>query len=79
MRTKTLKCSSVLDHICNELDTKISSRKCQEIRRHLARCPNCTAYLDSLKKTIRLYATYPHPHVPAKNRKKLLAVLKLSE
>lgn len=79
MKTKTPKCSDVIDHLCDELDTKLSSPKCQEIKKHLAKCPNCTAYLDSLKKTIRLYASYPHPHAPAKNRKKLLAVLKLSE
>jgi predicted anti-sigma-YlaC factor YlaD len=77
MKTKTMNCADVVDHICDELDTKLSSAKCREIKRHLAKCPNCTAYLDSMKKTIRLYSTYPDPRIPAKARKKLFAVLKL--
>ena len=77
MKNHTMHCPEIIDHICEELDTKISSAKCREIKRHLSRCPNCTAYLDSLKKTIRLYKTYPDKKVPQKTRKQLFAVLKL--
>ena len=77
MKPKKLNCADVVDHICDELDTKLSSAKCREIKRHLAKCPNCAAYLDSMKKTIRLYSTYPDPRVPSKTRKKLFATLKL--
>jgi len=74
-----MKCTDVVDHICDELDNRLSSAKCREIKRHLARCPNCTAYLDSLKKTIRLYSTSPDPRVPSKTSRKLFAVLKLQK
>jgi predicted anti-sigma-YlaC factor YlaD len=77
MKKHTMRCPEILDHICEELDTKISSAKCREIKRHLSQCPNCTAYLDSLKKTIRLYKTYPDKKVPQKTREQLFAVLKL--
>lgn len=77
MKKKTVHCPDVLDHICEELDTKLTSAQCQEIKRHLKKCPNCTAYLDSLRKTIKLYASYPDPHLPQKARKQLFAVLKL--
>ena len=77
MKKHTMHCPEVLDHICEELDTKISSAKCREIKRHLAQCPNCTAYLDGLKKTIKLYKTYPSKKVPQKTREQLFAVLKL--
>lgn len=76
-KTKTIRCTDVLHHICEELDTKISSAQCREIKRHLAKCPNCTAYLDSLKKTIKLYASSPDAQVPKKARQQLFAVLKL--
>jgi len=79
MKKKPLRCPDVLDHICEELDGKISSAQCREIRRHLEGCPNCTAYLDSLKKTVRLYKTYPNKKVPQKARKQLFAVLKLKD
>ncbi len=77
MKKKMIRCPDVLAHICEELDNKITTAQCREIRRHLAKCPNCTAYLDSLKKTIKLYRTYPEKKVPQKARKELFAVLKL--
>ena len=78
MKKKIAHCSDVLDHICEELDTKLATAKCRELKRHLAKCPNCTAYLDSLKKTVLLYRCYPDPNVSAGLRQKLFAVLKLS-
>lgn len=75
-KTRSIRCPDVLNHICEELDTELSSARCREIRRHLANCPNCTAYLDSLKKTIKLYRSYPKAHVPKKARKELFAVIR---
>ena len=77
MKKKIARCSDVLDHICEELDTKLSTAQCRELKRHLAKCPNCTAYLDSLKKTIRLYSSVPVKRPPLKARNQLFAVLKL--
>jgi len=77
MKKKPVKCPDVLEHICEELDTRLSSAKCRRLRRHLEECPNCTAYLDSLRKTISLYASVPSPRLPGKARKRLFAVLHL--
>lgn len=77
MKKKTMRCPDVLDHICEELDSKLTTAQCREIKRHLAKCPNCTAYLDSLKKTVKLYRSYPDKKVPKKIRKELFEVLKL--
>lgn len=74
---KIQSCTDVAKHICENLDDQIHSEYCREIRRHLAECPNCTAYLDSLKKTVRLYKTEPFPRIPTGVRKHLFAVLKL--
>lgn len=79
MKKKITRCSDVLDHICEELDTKLSTAKCRELKRHLAKCPNCTTYLDSLKKTITLYSSVPAKRPPAKARKQLFAVLKITD
>lgn len=76
-KSKPIRCPEVLNHICEELDTKLTSAQCREIKRHLAKCPNCTAYLDSLKKTITLYSSAPSARVPKKAREQLFAVLKL--
>jgi anti-sigma factor (TIGR02949 family) len=74
---KTVHCPDVLRHICEELDTKLTTAQCRELKRHLAKCPNCTAYLDSLKATIKLYSSVPAKHPPRKLRKQLFATLKL--
>jgi anti-sigma factor RsiW len=77
MKKKSVCCNDVLNHICEELDTKLTSAKCRELKRHLEQCPNCTAYLDSLRKTIKLYSSTPNPRLPQKARRQLFAVLKL--
>lgn len=77
MKKKTVRCHDVLGHICEELDTRMNSAKCRALKRHLETCPNCTAYLDSLRKTITLYSTSPNPRLPGKVRNELFAVLKL--
>jgi hypothetical protein len=59
------------------LDADLNSQKCREIKAHINRCKNCTAYLDSLKKIIFLYRTYPVPAVPAKTEKRLFAAISL--
>lgn len=76
-KKKTVRCPDVLDHICEELDARLTTAQCRELRRHLAQCPNCTAYLDSLKKTVRLYSSSPSKHAPSRLRKQLIATLKL--
>lgn len=73
----TLACRKVARHLLEELDGDLQSRACSEIRKHLAQCPNCTAYLDSLRKTVLLYRRFPDPHTPKRIREKLFAVLKL--
>jgi predicted anti-sigma-YlaC factor YlaD len=68
----------VARHVQNQLDGELLSPACREIRKHLKRCPNCTAYLDSLKKTVLLYRRYPDSHTPAIMREKLFAILKIT-
>ena len=81
MKTKLIRihsCVDVAEHICENLDYKLNSRKCREIKKHLEDCLNCSAYLDSLKKTVKLYRMVRNPRVPSSSRAKLYKVLKLS-
>jgi len=57
-------CRHVYQHICDHLDEDLSSARCRRIRQHLEACPDCAAYLDSLKRTILLYRSAPTPAVP---------------
>ena len=77
MKTKRIQCEDILAHICDKLDSDLDSPRCRKIKEHIAECPNCCAYLDSLKKTIHLYKIYPDPKIPQGVRKKIYSSLKL--
>jgi anti-sigma factor RsiW len=73
-----MKCKQVYLHICDNLDAQMNSPKCREIRRHLATCPDCSALLDSVKKTVSLYRSTPEPDVPSSAHKRLVKTINLS-
>jgi len=79
MKLKKIDCLDVAKHICGDLDEHINSPECRAIRKHLATCPNCTAYLDSLKKTVLIYEHLPNPRLTKRARKTLFAKLKLRD
>ena len=66
-------CSAMFRGICENLDSNLGSPQCRSIKDHIENCGDCKAYLNSLKKTIHLYRTYPTPKVPARLRKEILA------
>lgn len=72
-----MKCTDVYLFICDNLDQKLDSPQCREIKRHLESCSDCSAYLDSVKKTVQLYRTFSIPHVPAATHRKLLKTINL--
>ncbi len=61
MSEQNISCEEVLEHICDNLDEELNSPKCETIRLHINDCPDCFAYLKSLKTTINLYKEYPSP------------------
>jgi len=77
MKRTRIHCKNVAQHICENLDEDLNSQKCRRIRKHLEKCPNCAAYLDSLKKTVSLYKRVKNPRLTGKTRLRLQAVLKL--
>jgi len=77
MKRKAIKCKQMASYLCENLTDGLASARCRALKKHLAHCPNCTAYLDSLRKTVYLYKTYPDPLVPWKTRKKLHSILRL--
>lgn len=47
-----MKCLKALEQICEALGEDLDSPMCQEIQEHLDDCPECCAYVDSIKKTV---------------------------
>jgi hypothetical protein len=68
-------CSKVYEHLCVNLDSKLDSKSCEQIKAHIEGCSNCTALLDSLKKTVSLYKRYPSPRLSQQCREKFFAIL----
>lgn len=76
MKKKRIRCIEVVRHVCDNLDEGLNSPRCREIRRHLQKCPNCTAYLDSLKKTVYLFRHEMSRTKPLKTRMELTKKLR---
>jgi hypothetical protein len=70
-----MKCTDVYLHICDNLDQRLGTRRCREIRLHLRVCRNCRAYLASLKRTVTLYQSVPSPRLPRAAHDRLIRAL----
>jgi anti-sigma factor (TIGR02949 family) len=47
-------CKQVFALLSEYLDAELPDQSCEELRAHLADCPPCIEFLDSLKRTIGL-------------------------
>jgi anti-sigma factor (TIGR02949 family) len=70
-------CIQVFALLSQYLDAELNPASCEEIQAHLAGCPPCIEFLESLKRTIRLChhceaAEAPPPLAP-EAREQLLA------
>jgi anti-sigma factor RsiW len=74
----TMKCEDAYRFICDNLDAKMDSPRCRQIKQHLASCPECRRYLRSLRTTVALYRKEPSPHVPTAVHRNLLALVSAS-
>ena len=65
--------------VCEQLGEDIDAELCQEVERHLADCPDCTAQFDSIKQTVYIYRkTRPHREdLPGEVEERLYKVLSL--
>ena len=74
-----MKCLKTIEQICTELGENIDAPMCQEIREHLNECPQCCAYVDSIKKTVHLYRQWIDEDVPQEVDCRLWKVLNLQK
>jgi predicted anti-sigma-YlaC factor YlaD len=50
-----------LKMVCSDLGHDLDSPECRPVREHLRTCPKCSAWKDSLEKTVDLFRRYPVP------------------
>ncbi|MEO8168285.1 MAG: hypothetical protein ABI623_08560 [bacterium] len=73
-----MKCKEAYLSICDNLDADPNSAKCRRVLKHLETCPDCTALLDSVKKTVALYKSAPSPRVPSAAHKRLIKTINIA-
>lgn len=64
--------------ICSELGEDIDSSNCKALREYVRECPDCRAFVDSVKKTITLYRHHIAAYDSATHGR-LFAVLDLND
>jgi anti-sigma factor RsiW len=57
LRRKDLVCQQAVEMITDYLEGALSRRDRRRFESHLRACPNCTAYLEQIRLTIRITGT----------------------
>ena len=52
--SRDLVCQQAVELVTDYLEGRLSPRKRRRLERHLADCPNCSAYLEQIRESIRL-------------------------
>jgi len=73
-----MKCLEVYLHVCEDLDRRLGTRRCREIRRHLEACPDCRAYLASLKSTVAMARAFEPPRLSRAAHERMIGALRAS-
>ncbi len=73
-----MKCKEAYLRICDNLDADPNSAKCRQVLKHLEKCPDCAALLDSVKKTVSLYRLVSTPRIPTATHRKLIKTINIA-
>ncbi|HTS75544.1 MAG TPA: zf-HC2 domain-containing protein [Bryobacteraceae bacterium] len=57
-------CKEIFTLLSEYLDLELPNEACQQITRHLADCPACVEFADSLRRTIDLCRQYRPAEMP---------------
>ena len=69
-----ISCADVLRYICEQFGEDDESPRCLTVKAHLAHCPDCARYCDSVEKMIGLYRA-ASPQFPEQARDAVLAAV----
>jgi len=61
---RTEKCKEVFSLLSDYLDLELPADACQEIEAHIAGCPPCIEFAESLRKTVELCRHYQPAKLP---------------
>jgi predicted anti-sigma-YlaC factor YlaD len=61
MKKRAVDCREVLKRVCSDLGHDLESPECRPVREHIRTCPKCSAWKESMEKTVDLFRRYPTP------------------
>ncbi|MGA3018516.1 MAG: zf-HC2 domain-containing protein [Bryobacteraceae bacterium] len=61
---RTEKCKEIFSLLSDYLDLELPPDACQEIETHLAGCPPCIEFAESLRRTVELCRNYRPTELP---------------
>lgn len=68
----------IFKNVCNFIDGELDEATCDELKKHIAACPRCQIYVDTVRQTIVLYQEKDTPQeMPAASRRRLHATIAL--
>jgi anti-sigma factor RsiW len=71
LRRKDLVCQQAVELVTDYLDGALSRRDRKRFEAHLRSCPNCSAYLEQIRLTIRLTGAVEPDDLPAEAQDEL--------
>jgi hypothetical protein len=75
-KRKMMNCKEVVDLLTEYLANALSQKDADGIQMHLAGCPKCTAFLDSLKTTVQWTRSLEPEDIPPEVVERLQAFLR---
>ncbi len=69
-------CREIFRRLSDYLDGGLSRAACEEIQRHLARCPECRTFTNTFRKTIEICRGLPQHPVPPDVRQELRTMVR---
>lgn len=72
MSERGLTCHEVIDLLTDYLEDALPAKERRRVEEHLAICDGCTAYLETLRETIRLTGMLTEEGIPSEQQLQLL-------
>jgi len=67
-----LTCHEVIEVLTDYLEDALPANERRRVEEHLANCDGCTAYLETLRETIRLTGMLTEEQIPSEQKQQLL-------
>ena len=72
MSERALTCQEVVALLTDYLEEALADEERRRVEEHLATCDGCTAYLETLRETMRLTGMLTEEQIPDEQRRRLL-------